>query len=58
MAWKGFVSAVGQLTIALIMANMISFVVLNFLVQCESWEDSACVTPAEFFTMFVSGDLQ
>lgn len=58
MTWKAFVSAVGQLTIALIMVNMLSFIALNMIVQCETWEDSACVTPAEFFSLFVGGDLK
>ncbi len=52
MTWKAFVSAVGQLTIALITAGVISFTGLNMLVQCETWKDSACVTPVEFFSLF------
>lgn len=58
MTWKAFVSSVGQLTIALVMANMISFIVLNMIVGCETWEDPVCVTPTEFFSLFVGGDLK
>lgn len=58
MTWKAFVSSVGQLTIALVMATLISFIALNMIVGCETWENSACITPTEFFSLFVRGDLK
>ncbi len=55
MNWKAFFSSVGQLTIAFVFASVLTFVVLNMMVQCETWEDPACVTPNQFMRIFTGG---
>lgn len=49
MGWKYFLSAIANLVIAIFTAMMIMFIALNMVMQCESWEDPACVTPKEMF---------
>lgn len=55
MTWKAFVSAVGQVTIGLILGGMICFVLLNVVVGCESWNNPNCVTATEFVSLFFGG---
>lgn len=50
-----FISSIGQLTLALVMASVLTFVLLNVMVQCESWKDPACVTPSQFLRIFTGG---
>lgn len=42
-----------QLIAAVLMASALTFVVLNIMVGCESWEDDACITPKEFVRIFI-----
>lgn len=42
-----------QLIAAVLMASALTFVVLNIMVGCQSWEDEACITPKEFVRIFV-----
>ncbi len=44
---KGFLNALGILCCATIMAAMIMFVTVNWMIGCEDWSDPACVTPAD-----------
>ena len=32
---------------------MISFVLLNWFLQCDSWDQPECVTPSEFFQLVI-----
>lgn len=50
--FKGFVSAVGFLTICLIAASVVLFIVLNMMVQCDDWSESRCITVGEFIIIF------
>lgn len=49
MKWKAFVSVVGQLVIASVFAGMLTFVILNMITGCESWDDPACITPTSLW---------
>lgn len=47
MAWRSFVNAMGHLFIAISVAIVLSFIMLNLAVGCDDWDKPNCITPAE-----------
>jgi hypothetical protein len=45
-------TALSNVMLGLIMGLVITFVLVNIVVGCESWSNDACVTPSEFIGMF------
>lgn len=42
-----------HLIAAIVFAPVFTFVLLNVVVQCDSWGDPACVTPTQFVGFFI-----
>ena len=47
------IRAIQSLTISLLVGLMVTFVGLNWLVGCESWDQEICITPKRFGQMFL-----
>jgi hypothetical protein len=31
---------------------LLGFIAVNWAIECQSWTDGSCVTPAEYYTMW------
>lgn len=45
-------NTIHQILIAVMIASFLTFVALNTILGCASWEDESCITPQEFLEIF------